>query len=550
MPLFKILQMTEFISKRLPNVKNDVLSGITVALALVPEAVAFAFVAGVDPLVGLYAAFMVGLITSVFGGRPGMISGATGALAVVMVSLVARGNDMGAPGENLGLYYLFATVILMGFIQIMAGILKLGKFVRLIPHSVMMGFVNGLAIVIFLSQLGMFKKNIGGEKLWLQGLELYLMLGLVGLTMLMMWALPKFKLTAKLPEALLAILTVSAIAILFNFDVATVGSFIRDGGGEGLKGGLPMFQWEIFSKVPFNWVTIKFIFPYALILAAIGLIESLMTLNLIDELTDTRGNGNKECVAQGGANIITGFFGGMGGCAMIGQSIINIKSGGRTRLSGIVAALTLLAFILFASSYIERVPIAALVGVMFMVVVGTFAWSSFRILNKVPRSDVFVIVLVSALTVIFDLAIAVFAGVIVSALVFSWENAKRIRARKRMKEDGTKVYEIWGPLFFGSISAFNDKFDIKNDPEHVEIDFVESRVSDHSALEAILNLVKKYEAENKTIHLKHLSEECKALLYKSDPKFHQVIVDAIDDPRYHLAANPEEFPKSLSEYHL
>jgi SulP family sulfate permease len=542
--------MTEFISKRLPNVKNDVLSGITVALALVPEAVAFAFVAGVDPLVGLYAAFMVGLITSVFGGRPGMISGATGALAVVMVSLVARGNEMGAPGENLGLYYLFATVILMGFIQILAGVLKLGKFVRLIPHPVMMGFVNGLAIVIFLSQLGMFKKQIGGEKVWLQGMELYLMVGLVGLTMLMMWVLPKFKLTAKMPEALLAILTISTIAILFNFDVATVGSFIRDGGGEGLKGGLPIFQWEIFSKVPFNWTTIKFIFPYALILAAIGLIESLMTLNLIDELTDTRGNGNKECVAQGSANIVTGLFGGMGGCAMIGQSIINIKSGGRTRLSGIVAALTLLAFILFASAYIEQVPIAALVGVMFMVVVGTFAWSSFRIINKVPRSDVFVIILVSALTVIFDLAIAVFAGVIVSALVFSWENAKRIRARKRMREDGTKVYEIWGPLFFGSISAFNDKFDPKNDPDHVEIDFVESRISDHSALEAILNLVKKYEVENKTIHLKHLSEECKALLYKSDPRFHQIIINDIDDPRYHLAANPEEFPKSLSEYHL
>ena len=449
--------MTEFISKRLPNVKNDVLSGITVSLALVPEAVAFAFVAGVDPLVGLYAAFMVGLITSIFGGRPGMISGATGALAVVMVSLVARGNDMGAPGENLGLYYLFATVILMGFIQIMAGVLKLGKFVRLIPHPVMMGFVNGLAIVIFLSQLGMFKKTFEGEKVWLQGSELYLMAGLVGLTMLIMWGLPKMKLTKKLPEALIGILTVSTLAILFNFDVATVGSFIRDGGGEGLKGGLPVFQLELFSKVPFNWETIKFIFPYALILAAIGLIESLMTLNLIDELTDTRGNGNKECVAQGGANIVTGLFGGMGGCAMIGQSIINIKSGGRTRLSGIVAALTLLAFILFASSYIERVPIAALVGVMFMVVIGTFAWSSFRILNKVPRSDVFVIILVSALTVIFDLAIAVFAGVIVSALVFSWENAKKIRARKRMKEDGTKVYEIWGPLFFGSISAFNEK---------------------------------------------------------------------------------------------
>ncbi len=550
MPLFKIIEMTEFISKRLPNVKNDVLSGITVALALVPEAVAFAFVAGVDPLVGLYAAFMIGLITSVFGGRPGMISGATGALAVVMVTLVARGNDMGAPGENLGLYYLFATVILMGFIQIMAGVLKLGKFVRLIPHPVMMGFVNGLAIVIFLSQLGMFKKTVGGEKEWLQGTELYLMMGLVGLTMLMMWVLPKFKLTSKLPEALLAILTISAIAIFFNLDVATVGSFIRDGGGEGLKGGLPMFQWEIFSKIPFNWTSIKFIFPYALILAAIGLIESLMTLNLIDDLTDTRGNGNKECVAQGSANIITGLFGGMGGCAMIGQSIINIKSGGRGRLSGIVAALTLLAFILFASSYIEQVPIAALVGVMFMVVAGTFAWSSFRILNKVPRSDVFVIILVSALTVIFDLAIAVFAGVIVSALVFSWENAKRIRARKRMKDDGTKVYEIWGPLFFGSITAFNEKFDAKNDPDHIEIDFVESRISDHSALEAILNLVKKYEAENKTIHLKHLSEECKALLYKSDPRFREIIINDIDDPRYHLAANPEEFPKSLSEYHL
>lgn len=542
--------MTEFISKRLPNAKSDVLSGITVALALVPEAVAFAFVAGVDPLVGLYAAFMVGLVTSVFGGRPGMISGATGALAVVMVSLVAKGNEMGAPGENLGLYYLFATVILMGVFQMLAGVLKLGKFVRLIPHPVMMGFVNGLAIVIFLSQLGMFKTYVHGEQVWLQGTKLYLMAGLVGLTMLIMWLLPQFKPTKKLPEALLAILTVSTIVILFNLDVATVGSFIREGGGEGLKGGLPVFQLDIFSKVPFNLETIKFIFPYALILAAIGLIESLMTLNLIDELTDTRGNGNRECLAQGGANIITGFFGGMGGCAMIGQSIINIKSGGRGRLSGIVAAIMLLAFILFASSLIEKVPISALVGVMFMVVIGTFAWSSFRILNKVPRSDVFVIVLVSALTVIFDLAIAVFAGVIVSALVFSWENAKRIRARKRMREDGTKVYEIWGPLFFGSISAFNDKFDVKSDPDNVEIDFVESRVSDHSALEAILNLVKKYEAENKTIHLKHLSEECKALLYKADPKFHQVIIDDIDDPRYHLAANPEKFPKSLSEYHL
>jgi len=540
--------MTEFITKNVKNVRNDILSGITVALALVPEAVAFAFVAGVDPLVGLYAAFMVGLITSIFGGRPGMISGATGALAVVMVSLVADGNAMGNPDENLGLYYLFLTVMLMGVIQVLAGVFKLGKFVRLIPHSVMMGFVNGLAIVIFLSQLGMFKKTIGGEKVWLEGVSLWYMIGLVGLTMLIMWGLPKLKATKKLPEALIAILVVSAIAIFSNLDVATVGSFIKDGGGEGLKGGFPVPVLETFSNIPLNFETLKFIFPYALILAAIGLIESLMTLNLIDDLTETRGNSNRECVAQGGANILTGLFGGMGGCAMIGQSIINIKGGGRGRLSGITAAVMLLMFILFASSYIEQVPIAALVGVMFMVVVGTFAWSSFRIMNKIPRTDVFVLILVSSLTVIFDLAIAVVSGVIISALVFAWENAKKIRARKRYKEDGTKIYEIWGPLFFGSISAFNDKFDVKNDPESVEIDFVEARVSDHSAIEAIFALVEKYQAANKKITLKHLSEDCKLLLYKSSPIFTDIIEEDIDDPRYHLAANPEDFPKPLGEY--
>jgi len=538
----------EFISKRSSNVKNDILSGLTVALALVPEAVAFAFVAGVDPLVGLYAAFMIGLITSIFGGRPGMISGATGALAVVMVSLVARGNAMGAEGDELGLYYLFMTVILMGVIQILAGVFKLGKFVRLIPHPVMMGFVNGLAIVIFLSQLSMFMTSENGEMVWMQGTSLWTMVGLVGLTMAIMFGLPQ--LTKKLPEALVAILVVSAIVIFGNLDVATVGSFIRDGGGDGLKGGLPLPQWAIFEKIPLNFETLKFIGPYALILAAIGLIESLMTLNLIDELTETRGNSNRECMAQGGANIITGLFGGMGGCAMIGQSIINIKGGGRGRLSGIVAALALLAFILFASGLIEQVPIAALVGVMFMVVIGTFAWSSFRIINKIPKTDVFVLILVSSMTVFFDLAIAVISGVIVSALVFSWENAKRIRARKRIKDDGTKVYEIWGPLFFGSITAFNDKFDVKNDPQSVEIDFVESRVSDHSAIEAISNLVAKYKEEGKTIHLKHLSEDCKILLYKSSPIFKDVILEAIDDPRYHLAENPEAFSKALSEYKL
>ena len=555
--------MTEFISKRAANAKNDILSGLTVALALVPEAVAFAFVAGVDPLVGLYAAFMIGLITSIFGGRPGMISGATGALAVVMVSLVAEGNAMGEVGENLGLYYLFATVILMGIIQMLAGVLKLGKFVRLIPHPVMMGFVNGLAIVIFLSQLSMFPdlipenvsfwSNMGQ---WFSELfnslstkvEFWITFGLVALTMSIMVGLPK--LTKKLPEALIGILVVSAIVIFGKLDVATVGSFIHEGGGEGLKGGLPTFQLDIFNKVPFTWESIKFIFPYALILAAIGLIESLMTLNLIDDLTETRGNSNKECLAQGGANIITGFFGGMGGCAMIGQSLINIKGGGRGRLSGIVAALALLAFILFASGLIEQVPVAALVGVMFMVVIGTFAWSSFRILNKIPFSDMIVLVAVSALTVIYDLAIAVIAGVIMSALIFSWENAKRIRARKRMKDDGTKVYEIWGPLFFGSIQEFNSKFDAKNDPEKVEVDFVESRVSDHSAIEAIFNLVNKYQAENKEIKLKHLSEDCKILLYKSSPIYHDIIVEDIDDPRYHLAENPEAFTKGLSEYKL
>lgn len=538
--------MTEFIRKRAANAKNDILSGITVALALVPEAVAFAFVAGVDPLVGLYAAFMIGFITSIFGGRPGMISGATGALAVVMVSLVAEGNAFGAEGDNLGLYYLFATVILMGIIQMLAGVLKLGKFVRLIPHPVMMGFVNGLAIVIFLSQLNLFKIYENGHLGWMRGGELFTMVGLVALTMGIMFGLPK--LTKKLPEALIAILVVSGIVIFGKLDVATVGSFIREGGGEGLKGGLPQFQFDIFSKVPFTFETLKFIGPYALILAAIGLIESLMTLNLIDELTETRGDTNRECLAQGGANIVTGFFGGMGGCAMIGQSLINIKGGGRGRLSGIVASLALLGFILFASGLIEQVPIAALVGVMFMVVIGTFAWSSFRILNKIPVSDMIVLIAVSTLTVIFDLAIAVIAGVIISALVFSWENAKRIRARKRMREDGTKVYEIWGPLFFGSIIAFNEKFDVKSDPDKVEIDFIESRISDHSAIEAIYNLVNRYEAEGKTIKLKHLSEDCKELLYKSSDKFRDVIVDAIDDPRYHLAENPESFTKGLSEY--
>jgi SulP family sulfate permease len=529
--------MTEFIRKRAANAKNDILSGLTVALALVPEAVAFAFVADIPPMVGLYGAFMMGLITAIFGGRPGMISGATGAMAVVMVALVAKGHQFGldAGMGKQGLQFLFITLLMVGVIQMLAGVFKLGKFVRLIPHPVMMGFVNGLAIVIFMSQLEMFKSGSGDAKTWLEGATLWITLGLVGLTMLIMWGLPK--LTKKLPEALIAIIVVSAIVILGDVDVATVKSFIVEGsGGEatGLKGGLPEFQSSIFAAELWNVKTLLIMAPYAFILAASGLIESLMTLNLIDELTETRGNSNRECLAQGGANILNGLFGGMGGCAMIGQSIINIKGGGRGRLSGIVAALALLCFVLFASGLIEQVPISALVGVMFMVVIGTFAWSSFRILHKIPVSDAIVLIAVSLITVWQDLAIAVIAGVIISALVFSWENAKRIRARKKVLEDGTKVYEIFGPLFFGSIQAFNSKFDVKNDPDVVVIDFMESRVSDHSALEAIFNLTKKYEAAGKKLRIKHLSEDCKALMVKASPKLANVIEDDVDDPRYYV----------------
>ncbi|NAS30823.1 sodium-independent anion transporter [Flavobacteriaceae bacterium R38] len=521
------------------NPKDDILSGLTVALALVPEAVAFAFVAGVDPLVGLYGAFMMGIVTAMFGGRPGMISGATGAMAVVMVHMIQKGNEVGltlaTPVENLGLQWLFITLLLVGIIQISAGILRLGKFVRLIPHPVMMGFVNGLAIVIFLSQLGLFKENVNGNKQWLHGSDLWTMLGLVGLTMLIMYALPK--LTKKIPAALIAIIIVAAITILGGIEVSTVGSFIRDGGGSGLKGSLPTFQTQIFGlfdTLNGHW---DLIMSTAFLLAAVGLIESLMTLNLVDELTESRGSGNRESIAQGSANILNGLFGGMGGCAMIGQSIINVNSGGRGRLSGIMAAVALLCFILFGAPLIEQIPIAALVGVMFMVVIGTFAWSSFRILNKIPLPDAVVLIAVSAITVWQDLAIAVIAGVIMSALVFAWKNATMIRARKRIKEDGTKVYEIWGPLFFGSIQAFNAKFDAKNDPDKIEIDFIESKVSDHSGIEAVRGIANKYLALGKEVKLTHLSPECKTLLLKANTKFETIIETSIDDPRYYVVTS-------------
>ncbi len=511
-----------FVDRQRGSVVKDLLSGLTVALALVPEATAFAFVAGVSPIVGLYGAFMMGLVTSLFGGRPAMISGATGAMAVVMVHLVREGNELSG-SETGGLTYLFATLLFVGLIQVSAGLLRLGKFVRMIPAPVMMGFINGLAIVIFLSQLSMFKHG----DVWLEGTELWVMIGLVLLTMGIMYFLPKLWKGA--PAALIGIVIVSCLVVFFKIDTATVKSFIQDGGGEGIKAGLPSFN---IPFIELSWENLKFITPYAFILAAIGLIESLMVMNLVDELIETRGSGNRECVAQGLANITNGFFGGMGGCAMLGQSIINVKSGGRGRLSGVIAALSLLAFVIFGASYIEQVPTAALVGVMFMVVIGTFAWSTFKLINKVPRMDVLVMVLVTALTVAFDLAIAVIAGVIVSALVFAWENALRIRARKHIDEYGVKHYEIYGPLFFAAVQTFMDKFTPYEDPEEVIIDFKESRIMDQSAIEAINKLAEKYEKQSKTVHLRHLSPDCVKLIKKAEKICD---VNVLEDPDYFVA---------------
>ena len=498
----------------------EVLAGLTVALALVPESVAFAFVAGVGPLVGLYAAFIVGLITAIFGWRPGMISGATGALAVVMVDLVSdHGVDM-----------LFATVVLMGILQVGAGIFRLGKFIRLVPTPVMLGFVNGLAIVIGLAQLGQFQ--VPGTATpdphsflpngdWLTGAPLLLMLGLVALTMAIIWGAPKV--TKFVPAPLAGIGLVAVLVIGFGLDVPRVGS---------IEGGLPPFA---VPDVPLTLETLYIILPYALILSAIGLIESLLTLNLVGEITGQRGGASKECLAQGGANIVTGFFGGMGGCAMIGQSMINVKSGGSTRLSGISAALFLLAFILVGSPIIAQIPLAALVGVMFMVVIGTFAWNSLRIMSKIPLTDALVIVIVTAVTVWQDLAIAVIVGVIISALAYAWNNATRIRIIERdsIREPGAKVYEIEGPLFFGSTDGFAELFTVDEDPDIVIVDFMRSRVVDQSALQAIEDLAAKYEARGKTLRLRHLTRDCHKLLNRAG----QLLVDSDDDPEYGLAVD-------------
>ena len=491
--------------------KTEILSGITVALALVPEAVAFALIAGLSPLTGLYAAVVMALITSVFGGRPGMISGATGAVAVVLVSLV----------QSHGVEYVFAAVVLAGLIQILFGLLRLGKFIRLVPHPVIFGFVNGLAIIIFMSQLTQFKDASGN---WLEGSALYLLLGLVALTMLIIHFLPK--LTKVVPSSLAAILIIFGLVTFFNLDTRTVGDIASIKGGF-LPFHIPAIDWTLES--------LKLIAPYSLIIAGVGLIESLLTLNIVDEITETRGSANKEALAQGVANTLSGVFSGMGGCAMIGQSLINVSNGARARLSGIVAAIGLLSFVMFGSSLIERVPMAALTGLMIMVSIGTFEWASLRTFNKMPKSDVFVMVLVTLVTVfLHNLALAVIVGVIIAALGFAWDNAVRIRARKRIDESGVKYYEIYGPLFFGSVAAFNEKFDVANDPDEVVIDFAESRVVDMSAIEALNKVTERYAKSGKKIHLKHLSKDCLRLIKNAESL---IEVNIIEDPTYKVVAD-------------
>jgi SulP family sulfate permease len=512
------------------NVKNDILSGLTVALALVPEAVAFSFVAKVDPVIGLYAAFMMGLITAIFGGRPGMISGATGAVAVIFAPLMIELAQPGILPEGVTKEgYLFAAVILMGIIQIIFGILKLGKFIRLVPHPVMLGFVNGLAIIIFKSQFEMFYTGHGEHAHLLPGMDLAFMGCLIVLTMAISFFLPK--LTKAIPATLAGIIVVTVISIVLDkmgiHTSRNVLDFVQgmDSTKETIAAGLPSFS---LPNVPFSWENIKIILPYSALAAAVGLIESLMTLTLVDEITETRGRGNKECIGQGAANLVNGFFGGMGGCAMIGQSMINIRGGGRGRLSGIAAALFLLAILLIAAPLVEIIPLAALVGVMFMVVIGTFEWSSLRLFGSIPRMDIFIIILVSVVTVLHDLAIAVLVGIVVSALAFAWEHGKKIHANIRTDEKGTKVYHLESALFFGSAQSFKDLFDPLDDPQDVVIDFENARVYDHSAIEAINNITERYADQGKFLHLLNLSPECKELLDKADNIVELSVIEDLD----------------------
>ncbi len=518
----KYLNLFDFRQKI--DYKTEILSGLTVALALVPEAIAFALIPGFSPLTGLYAAFVICLITSIFGGRPGMISGATGAVAVVFIGLILElKRNFPDIGPETILNYVFATVIVAGVLQIAVGLLRMGKFIRLVPQPVMFGFVNGLAIIIFMAQFPNFYQR--GTDTLLPTAPFLTMLGLALLTMLIIWGLPK--LTKAIPSSLAAIVVVSAIVIGFGIDTLTVSGIM--GEGESIKGGFPPLS---IPQIPLTLESFMIILPYSAIVAGVGLIESLLTLNIIDEITETRGSGNKECVAQGTANIFSGFLSGMGGCAMIGQSLINVSAGARARLSGITAAVMLLVFIMFGSSLIERLPMAALVGLMFMVAIGTFEWASFRTFRKMPNSDVVVMVLVTLITAItHNLAVAVLLGVIISALAYSWENAKRIRARKRIDENGIKHYEIYGPLFFGSTTLFGEKFDVQNDPDEVIIDFKESRIADMSGIEALNKITERYAKVGKKVHLRHLSKDCIRLLENAE----EIIdVNVLEDPTYRV----------------
>ncbi|BAV08264.1 sulfate permease, SulP family [Filimonas lacunae] len=496
------------------NYKTELLAGLTVAMTMIPESLSFAILAGLSPLTGLYAAFIMGLVTAVFGGRPGMVSGGAGATVVVLIALM----------QSHGVEYVFAAVLLAGVLQLLVGVCKLGKFIRLVPQPVMYGFVNGLAIIIFMSQIQQFKTGSGAAAAWLSGTNLYTMLGLVALTMLIVLFWPKI--TKAVPASLVAILAVFGVVMLLGIHTKTVKDIAS------VSGGFPPFH---IPAVSFSLQTLSIIFPYSLVMAGVGLIETLLTLNVVDEITGTRGRGNKECIAQGSANIANGLFTGMGGCAMIAQTFVNLGAGSRARLSGIIAAITILLVILLGAPIIEKVPMAALVGVMMMVAIGTFEWGSLRIINKMPWADVITGILVAAITVwLHNLALAVLAGVIISALVFAWQSAKRIQAKSWQDEAGVKHYEIYGPLFFGSVTTFLELFDVKGDSNEIIIDFKQSRVTDMSAMDALNKLTERYRKAGKTLHLRHLSSECRQLLQNAGAV---IEVNIMEDPAYHLAVD-------------
>ncbi|BCY29276.1 SulP family inorganic anion transporter [Flavobacterium okayamense] len=505
----KVFNLFDFSQK--VNYKTEILAGLTVAMTMIPESLSFAILAGFPPLVGLYGAFIMGLITAIFGGRPGLISGGAGATVIVLIALM----------KSHGLEYVFGAIIIAGILQIFVGLFKLGKFIRLVPQPVMYGFVNGLAVVIFMSQLEQFKTVINGETTWLSGSPMLIMLGLVVLTIAIVIGLPKI--TKAIPASLVAIMVVFGIVLAFGIETKQVKDIAS------VSGSLPPFH---IPSIPLTWETLQIIFPYGLVMAAVGLTEGLLTLNLVDEITASKGNSNRECLAQGTANIANGFFFGMGGCPMIAQTLVNLSAGSRARLSGIIGALTILVIILVGAPVIELLPMAALTGVMIMVAIGTFEWTSFKTFNKMPKSDIIVMLIVTLITIFMhNLALAVLIGVIISALVFAWENAKRIRARKYVDENGIKHYEIFGPLFFGSTTAFAEKFDIQNDPKEIIIDFAESRIADMSAIEAVNNITSKYAKEGKTVHLRHLSNDCIVLLKNAEAI---IDVNILEDPSYNV----------------